>query len=324
LQCLFWVGGVFPEIYSGEMAVARVSGHILVMEGSRLLQFSIPQKPVDPAHPFPGFGWPAILCGPIADYDYPPHTGPASVNFCFGGVLSLRGEGVEWCADSTRYCIAARREPTVVRTLSSRKAQQVAFFYTEAEVAAALAKREGEHPLEGEVAALVETVREAVRTGSADDAALEEWHALMAVLVAPGVEEAKAGRTGKEEVDALEAARRAIEADPVAPPPLEALAAAAGLSKYYFLRAFKQRFHRPPHQYALARKMERARTMLAAGECKVEEVSRALGYASWSNFARQFRQATGVTPKEYQMLPFAGARRKGGVSGKGREGRGKT
>lgn len=270
-----------------------------------LLQRSIPREPADPARPFPEFGWPAILCGPIEAYSYPEHTGPASVNFCFGGVLSLRSEGVEWCADSTRYCIAARREPTVVRTLSSRKAHQVAFFYTEAEVAAALAAREGEHPLEGEVAALVETVREAVRTGSADDAALEEWHALMAVLVTgPGPE------PGRAEVDALEALRREIDADPVALRPLEAMAAAAGLSKYYFLRAFRQRFQRPPHQYALARKMERARWMLAAGGMRVEEVRRKLGYASGSQFARQFRQATGVTPKEYQLLPFTNKRLK--------------
>jgi AraC-like DNA-binding protein len=268
-----------------------------------LLQPSIPPAPADPARPFPEFGWPALLCGPVQDYHYPEHLGPVSVNFCFGGVLSFRTARGEQCADSTLFCVASRRQPTEVRTLSPRRAHQVAFFYTDLPEAEAWAAADGLHALDGPVAALVRQVRAHVTHGTADDALMEELHATLPALLRP--EPAPESAADHR----LEAARRAIDLDPVTPRTLEDRAREVGLSKYHFLRAFKQRFHRPPSQYALARKMERARWMLAAREHRVEEVCRLLGYASWSNFALQFRQASGVTPKEYQLLPFTAAQR---------------
>ncbi len=81
---------------------------------------------------------------------------------------------------------------------------------------------------------------------------------------------------------------------------LGALASAAGLSSFHFLRAFKESMGVTPGQYVLDRRMERARFLLRAGRLSVAEVGICVGFEHSSHFSRAFRRAIGTTPSMFR------------------------
>lgn len=80
---------------------------------------------------------------------------------------------------------------------------------------------------------------------------------------------------------------------------IDALAAAACLSRFHFARAFKASTGLPPHRFVAEMRMDRARDMLAAG-CPVGEIARGLNFSSTANFVRAFRDNAGMTPTEFR------------------------
>ena len=81
---------------------------------------------------------------------------------------------------------------------------------------------------------------------------------------------------------------------------LAELAAAAGLSCFHFLRAFKRSVGVTPGQYVLDRRMERARTLLKSGTMSIAEVGIRVGFAQASHFTRAFRRTAGVPPSVFR------------------------
>lgn len=81
---------------------------------------------------------------------------------------------------------------------------------------------------------------------------------------------------------------------------LGSLAELVGLSQYHFSRAFKQSFGLPPHRYHIGRRIERAKTLLAASSHSVTEIAMAVGFAETSSFSTAFRRFTGVAPSDYR------------------------
>jgi AraC-like DNA-binding protein len=81
---------------------------------------------------------------------------------------------------------------------------------------------------------------------------------------------------------------------------LEALAAAAGVSKYHFLRCFAATYGRTPAVYLAERRIERAQDLLRATNLTVTEVCTLVGYTSLGSFSTKFRQLVGMSPSEYQ------------------------
>ena len=77
---------------------------------------------------------------------------------------------------------------------------------------------------------------------------------------------------------------------------LEALAASVSLSPYHFARLFKQSTGQSPHQYVVAQRVERAKSLLLAGHLKVGEVAQAVGFYDHAHFIRHFKRLTGLTP----------------------------
>ena len=73
------------------------------------------------------------------------------------------------------------------------------------------------------------------------------------------------------------------------------LAGVAHISLFHFSRAFKAAAGLSPHAYVTARRVERARRMLA-GPLPLAEVAFATGFASQSHFGAVFRRHTGLTP----------------------------
>jgi AraC family transcriptional regulator len=87
-----------------------------------------------------------------------------------------------------------------------------------------------------------------------------------------------------------------------ASPTLEQMAAVARLSPYYFVRQFKRATGLPPHQYVIARRVERAKQFLQAGaDLSLAEVAACAGFSDQSQFCQHFKRRVGVTPGQFRM-----------------------
>jgi AraC-like DNA-binding protein len=79
---------------------------------------------------------------------------------------------------------------------------------------------------------------------------------------------------------------------------LDALAALAGLNKYYLLRTFKRVVGIPPHRYRTHVRIARARRLLAEG-VPIAQVALAVGFGTQARFHEAFRSVVGVAPGRY-------------------------
>jgi AraC family transcriptional regulator len=79
------------------------------------------------------------------------------------------------------------------------------------------------------------------------------------------------------------------------------MAAVARLSPYHFARQFKRATGLPPHQYVIARRVERARQVLQAGtDLSLAEVAAHAGFSDQSQFSHHFKRLVGVTPGQFR------------------------
>jgi AraC family transcriptional regulator len=81
---------------------------------------------------------------------------------------------------------------------------------------------------------------------------------------------------------------------------LAALAELVDLSLFHFARAFRQSFGAPPHRYHMARRMDRAKSLLQRPALSVTQIGARIGFRETSSFTRAFRKFTGLTPTEYR------------------------
>ncbi|MEG5266050.1 AraC family transcriptional regulator [Pseudomonas sp. JDS28PS106] len=92
-----------------------------------------------------------------------------------------------------------------------------------------------------------------------------------------------------------------IETHLAEPLSLGQLAGLCALSEYHFARMFKTSFGVPPHQYLLARRMERARLLLRSTDHAFGDIALACGFSSASHFSNRFRQVMQATPGAYRL-----------------------
>jgi len=78
------------------------------------------------------------------------------------------------------------------------------------------------------------------------------------------------------------------------------LAVRCNLSEYHFARMFRVSFGLPPHQYLLARRLQRACQLLRLGDLPLGQIALHCGFASASHFSNRFRQAMAATPGDYR------------------------
>jgi len=64
---------------------------------------------------------------------------------------------------------------------------------------------------------------------------------------------------------------------------LDAMAAQVGISPLYLARAFKAAVGQSPHQYVLARRIERAKELLRNSEMPIIDVALSVGFSSQSH-----------------------------------------
>jgi AraC family transcriptional regulator len=79
------------------------------------------------------------------------------------------------------------------------------------------------------------------------------------------------------------------------------LAELVDLSLYHFARVFKQSFGVPPHQYHMARRIDRATNLLQRSVLPVTQIGIQIGFRESSSFTRAYRKFTGVAPSAYRQ-----------------------
>jgi AraC-like DNA-binding protein len=81
---------------------------------------------------------------------------------------------------------------------------------------------------------------------------------------------------------------------------LEALAAAAGFSRYHFARSFRAAYGETPAAYLTRRRIERAKRLLGSANPTVTEGCHLVGFQSLGSFSSRFSELVGMAPSVYQ------------------------
>lgn len=81
---------------------------------------------------------------------------------------------------------------------------------------------------------------------------------------------------------------------------LTAIAGATGLSPSHFARQFRLVMGKPPHQYLMQLRIERAKRLLRETSTSLVEVALACGFASQEHMTRLFRRNCSTTPAAYR------------------------
>jgi AraC family transcriptional regulator len=119
---------------------------------------------------------------------------------------------------------------------------------------------------------------------------------------------AEGGRTPVRERGALGAAQKSrviatVEAGLARDLDLAELAEVAGVSRFHFLRLFKNTFGMTPHRYVLDQRLAAARRMLETTALPIAQVALATGFSSQSHLSTAMRRSTGLSPSTWRRMP---------------------
>lgn len=95
-------------------------------------------------------------------------------------------------------------------------------------------------------------------------------------------------------------ARRFIDESYDQPLDLTEISKQACLSRYHFLRSFREAFDTTPRQYLIQRRIEKAKELLSRRILTVTEVCFAVGFQSLGSFSSLFHKCVGDAPIDYR------------------------
>jgi len=104
-------------------------------------------------------------------------------------------------------------------------------------------------------------------------------------------------------------ARRYIDECYDLPLDLTEISKQACLSRYHFLRLFRDAFATTPHQYLIQRRIEKAKELLRSRGLSVTEVCFEVGFQSLGSFSSLFRRCVGHAPINYRKRERESLRR---------------
>jgi AraC family transcriptional regulator len=83
-------------------------------------------------------------------------------------------------------------------------------------------------------------------------------------------------------------------------PNLSELAALCGLSRSYFIRAFKQITGMPPYRWLSMQRVKHAKALLRGTKLPIAEIAVACGFADQSHLTRAFSKAFRISPAAWR------------------------
>ena len=83
---------------------------------------------------------------------------------------------------------------------------------------------------------------------------------------------------------------------------LDQLAKEASISKYHFCKVFKKHLALSPLKFVAYKRIELARELLKRSDFNVSLTAGEVGFQDLSNFSKQFRKITGLTPLSYRSF----------------------
>lgn len=147
------------------------------------------------------------------------------------------------------------------------------------------------------VLAEAEAARDDGDSGAFEELTLRVAGAVIALMAPPSPMARQPSRSDERRISA--AARR-IEHHADAPLSLGDLARDAGLSRYHFLRTFRQVVGMTPHQFILHTRLHRAAVRLRRNDDAISSIAYDAGFNDLSTFNRRFRRLMGVNPGVYR------------------------
>lgn len=82
---------------------------------------------------------------------------------------------------------------------------------------------------------------------------------------------------------------------------LEQLAAEACISKFHFVRLFRERVGQSPHRYLAELRLDAAQRMLVSSELAIAEIAAECGYSTATHFSTAFARRFGMSPTSFRL-----------------------
>jgi len=89
-------------------------------------------------------------------------------------------------------------------------------------------------------------------------------------------------------------------AEPGKPPGVARLADSCGISTRHFFRVFRASTGMALSEFAAARRIGRAKSLLADGQQPIKQIAYRCGFETQAAFSAAFRRATGMSPRDYR------------------------
>lgn len=109
--------------------------------------------------------------------------------------------------------------------------------------------------------------------------------------------------TNEEVFRALLAAKEYIDEQLLEQLSLDKISSEIGISKYHFIRLFKNTFGISPYQYLKRKKLQLAKQELVLGK-PIAEITFQLGFADTPTFTKAFKQEFGISPGQMKKSNF--------------------
>lgn len=81
---------------------------------------------------------------------------------------------------------------------------------------------------------------------------------------------------------------------------LDRLVREANISKFYFIRSFKEIYNITPHKYLIGLRIRAAKRELETSEKTISSICFEVGFTSLGSFSNLFTRSTSQTPTEYR------------------------
>lgn len=117
------------------------------------------------------------------------------------------------------------------------------------------------------------------------------------------------GTIGSDVFERLCRARKFIDECYDLPLDLTEISKEACLSRYHFLRLFRDTFDTTPHQYLIQRRIEKAKELLRSRQLSVTDICFEVGFQSLGSFSSLFRKCVGDAPANYRKREMESLRR---------------